>query len=47
MDFYSQDHDNKVTLGDFNLEPSDPSITSFMNNQNWFNLIWGKVILVL
>ena len=39
MDFYSQDYDNKVILGDFNLEPSNPSIVSFMNNQNLFNLV--------
>ena len=39
MDFYSQDYDNKVILADFNLEPSNPSIVSFMNNQNLFNLV--------
>ena len=39
LDFYSQDYDNKVILGDFNLEPSNPSITSFMSNQNLFNLV--------
>ena len=39
LDFYSQDYDNKVILGDFNLEPSNPSIVSFMNNQNLFNLV--------
>ena len=39
MDFYSQDYDNKVILGDFNLESSNPSIVSFMNNQNLFNLV--------
>ena len=39
LDFYSQDYDNKVILGDFNLEPSNPSIASFMNNQNLFNLV--------
>ena len=39
LDFYSQDHDSKVILGDFNLEPSNPNIVSFMNNQNLFNLI--------
>ena len=39
LDFYSQDYDNKVILGDFNLEPSNPSIISFMNNQNLFNLV--------
>ena len=39
LDFYSQDYDNKVILADFNLEPSNPSIVSFMNNQNLFNLV--------
>ena len=39
LDFYSQDYDNKVIFGDFNLEPSNPSIASFMNNQNLFNLV--------
>ena len=39
LDFYSQDYDNEVILGDFNLEPSNPSIASFMNNQNLFNLV--------
>ena len=39
LDFYSQDYDNKVMLGDFNLESSNPSIVLFMNNQNLFNLV--------
>ena len=39
LDVYSKDYDNKVILGDFNLEPSTPSIVSFMNNQNLFNLV--------
>ena len=39
LDFYSQDYDNDVILGDFNLEPSNSSIVSFMNNQNLFNLV--------
>ena len=52
LDFYSQDYDNKVILGDFNLEPSNPSIVSFMNNQNLFNLVKsntcfkGKVLCI-
>ena len=36
----------KVILGDFNLEATNPSIVSFMNNQNLFNFV-KKVILVL
>ena len=39
LDFYSQDYDNKVILADFNLEPSNPRLVSFMNNQNLFNLV--------
>ena len=39
VDFYSQDYDNKVILGDFNLKPSHSSIASFVNNQNLFNLV--------
>ena len=39
MDFYSQDYDNKVILGDFNLEPSNPNIVLFMKNQDLFNLV--------
>ena len=38
LEFYSQDYDGKVILGDFSLEPSNPSIVSFMKNQNLF--IW-------
>ena len=38
LDFYSQDYDNKVILGDFNLETSNPSIASFVNNQDLFSL---------
>ena len=30
LEFYSQDYDIKVILGDFNLEPSNPSAASFM-----------------
>ena len=39
MDFYSQDYQNKVILGDFNLEPYNPSIALFINNQNLINLV--------
>ena len=42
MDFYSQDYKNKVILGDFNIEASNPGIVSFMNNQNLFNLVKGN-----
>ena len=39
LDFDSQDYDNKVLVGDFNLESSNPSIALFMNNQNLFDLV--------
>ena len=39
LDFYSHDYENKAIRGNFNLEPSNPSIVSFMNNQNLFNLV--------
>ena len=35
LDFYSNEHDNEVVLGDFNLEPSSPSMLSFMDSQNF------------
>ena len=37
VDFHSHEYGNKVR--DFNLEPSNPIIVSFMNNQNLFNLV--------
>ena len=43
VDFYSQDYGYKVILGDFNLEPSNPSIASFMNKQNLFNLVKSNI----
>ena len=42
LDFYSNEHDNKVVLGDFNLEPSIPSMLSFMDSQNFVSLIKNK-----
>ena len=39
MNFYSQKYDSKIILGDFILEPSYPSIASFMNNHFFFNLV--------
>ena len=39
LDFYSKNYDNQVILGDINLETSNPSIASFMNNQNLFYLV--------
>ena len=34
MVFYLQEYENKVILGDFSLEPSNPIIALFMNNQS-------------
>ena len=42
LDFYSNEYDNKVVLGDFNLEPSSPSMSSFMDSQNFVSLIKSK-----
>ena len=39
LDFYSGIYDNKVVLGDFNLEPTNPAMINFMNSQNFTNLI--------
>ena len=43
LDFYSNQYDNKVVLADFNLEPSNPSKLSFMDSQNFVNLIKNKM----
>ena len=42
LDFYSNEYDNKVVLGDFNLQPSSPSMLSFMDSQNFVSLIKKK-----
>ena len=42
LDFYSNEYDNKVVLGDFNLQPSRPTMLSFMDSQNFFSLIKNK-----
>ena len=42
-DFYSQDYDSKVILGDFNLELSNPSIILFMNHENLLNLVKSNI----
>ena len=39
LDFYSNEYYNKVVLGDLNLEPSNLSMLSFMDNQNFVSLI--------
>ena len=42
LDFYSNEYENKVVLGDFNLESSSPSMLSFMDSQNFVSLIKNK-----
>ena len=42
LDFYSNEHDNKVVLGDLNLEPSSPSMLSFMDSINFLSFIKNK-----
>ena len=39
MDFHSQECDSKVIIGDLSLEPFNPNIASFMNDQNLFNFL--------
>ena len=47
LDFYSSIYDNKVAFGDFNLEISHPVMLSFMNNENFINLVKGNRVRVL
>ena len=42
LDFYSNEYDNKVVLGDFNLELSSPGMSSFMDSQNFVSLVKNK-----
>ena len=42
LGFYSKIYNNKVVLGDFNLEKSHPVMLSFMNNENFINLMKGN-----
>ena len=42
LDFYSSIYDNKVAFGDFNLEISQPVTLSFMENENFINLVKGN-----
>ena len=42
LDFYSNEYDKKVVLGDFNLKPSIPTMLSFMDSQNFVSLIKNK-----
>ena len=45
LDFSSNEYDNNVVLGDFNLEPSSPSLLSFMDSQNFASLIKNRTCL--
>ena len=40
--FYSNQYDNKVVIEDFDLEPSNPSLLSFMDSQNFVSLMKNK-----
>ena len=42
LDFYLRIYDKKVLFGDFNLEPTNPVMINFMDNQNFTNLIKNK-----
>ena len=39
IDHFSSIYDNYITLGDFNMEPSDSILKTFMRSRNLFNLI--------
>ena len=39
LEFHSSIYDNKVVFGDFNLEISHPVMISFMNDENFINLV--------
>ena len=39
LDFHSNHYDNKVTLDDFNLKPTDPMLVTFSNEHDLINLI--------
>ena len=43
LDFCATEYDNKVELGDLNLELLSPSMLSFMDSQNFVNLIKNKI----
>ena len=39
IDHFSSIYDNYIVLGDFNMEPSDSILKTFMQSHNLFNLI--------
>ena len=43
LDFYATEYDNKVELGDLNLELLSPSMLSFMDSPNFVNVMKNKI----
>ena len=39
MDFFADTYDNYFIMDDFNIERSDPSLKTFLNSNNLYNLI--------
>ena len=39
IDLFTDTYDNYLIMGDFNMEPSDPSLKAFLNSSNLYNLI--------
>ena len=39
IDLFADTYDNYLIMGDFNTEPSDPSLKAFLNSNNLYNLI--------
>ena len=39
IDFFNDTYENYLIMGDFNIERSDPSLKTFLNSNNLYNLI--------
>ena len=39
IDLFADTYDNYLIMGDFNMEPRDPSLKAFLNSNNLYNLI--------
>ena len=39
IDLFADTYDNYLIMGDFNMEPSNPSLKVFLNSNNLYNLI--------
>ena len=39
IDFFANTYENYLIMGDFNIERSDPSLKTFLNSSNLYNLI--------